>query len=94
MFELYFQMFGCCFDNLFSYQRLRALSMCSVYTCDAERVGACFWMSKLCHIIVLNSEHKNSEEKFRKKNFLRTYGHFLITFFYWNFENVQPFLLV
>ena len=45
-------------------------------------------MSNICHV-VLNSEHKNWEKDF-KKFFWPTYCHFLITYFYCHFKNVQP----
>ena len=44
-------------------------------------------MSNICYV-VLNPEHKNRKKNF-KRFFWPTYGHFLITYFYCHFENVQ-----
>ena len=45
-------------------------------------------MSNIYHE-VLNSEHENRKKNF-KNFFWPTYSHFLITYFYCHFENVQP----
>ena len=44
-------------------------------------------MSNICYV-VLNPEQKNRKKNF-KNFFWPTYGHFLITYFYCHFENLQ-----